>query len=166
MVPLLLAQLDRDEALARGYWNLSMIALVGLIGVVFLVAVFLLRRWKRDQLKQIEENREARRARQTEGRVDAWRASAERYVDRDKLEDDDDLFKREGRDAIGEDRDEPDAPDIEDAHPDDRGPGEDDPFGLFDDKPYRDPDDEDDFDGDDDDEDEDWEDDEDGFRKP
>ena len=61
-MPWLLAQLERDEALARGYWNLSMIALVGLLGVVFFLAMFMIRRWKRRQLKAIEKERAQRRA--------------------------------------------------------------------------------------------------------
>lgn len=138
----LLAELDRDEALAKGYWNLAMIILVALLTVVFLVAMFVLRRWKRRQLLAIEQDREQRRAGQASIRVDAWQASSDRYVDRDKLSEDD-LFSRE-EDSYDEDEGEGE----DQAEPNDR-----DPFGLFDDKPYQEADDDDDFD-----EDEDWDD--------
>ena len=157
-MPWLLAQLERDEALARGYWNLSMIALVGLLGVVFFLAMFMIRRWKRRQLKAIEKERAQRRASKTGERVDAWAASAERYVDHDKLPAEEDRLERDG----SQDDDEADPPDDED----DR-----DPYGLFDDKPYRDAEDDDDFDKDDgeawrydEDDDEDEEEDEDDHR--
>lgn len=140
----ILAQLDREEALTKGYWNLAMIALIGLITVIFFVAVFALRRWKRRQLKDIDQDRATRRAGQSAGRVDAWQASAERYVDHDKLTADDDRFERDpDEDAPLGEGDETDPPEEER-----------DPFGLFKDKPYQDPEDEDDFDGED--EDEDW----------
>lgn len=138
------AQLDRDEALTKGYWNLAMIALVGLFAVIFLVALFTLRRWKRRQLQAIETDRSERRAGKSKGRVDAWQASSERYVDHDKLaeEDEDGAFERNAKPGGMDQQDNDDAA----QDPDDEW----DPYGLFSDKPYQDPDDEDDFDTDDD----------------
>ncbi|MEM6504843.1 MAG: hypothetical protein AAF711_05205 [Planctomycetota bacterium] len=150
----MLAQLDRDEALTKGYWNLAMIALVGLFAVIFLVALFTLRRWKRRQLQAIETDRSERRAGKSKGRVDAWQASSERYVDHDKLAEEDGAFERNAKPGGMDQQDNDDAPrgsrDDAAQDPDD----EQDPYGLFSDKPYQDPDDEDDFDTDDDDDEE------------
>lgn len=150
----LLAQLEevnREAALKKGWWNLSFILLVGTIGVLFLIAIILLRRWKHKQIAEIEQDRAERRAGKTGERVDAWAASAQRYVDHDKLSPDDDLFERE------DDRD-----DEEDGYPGDDSsqfPDEDrDPFGLFTDKPFQETDDEDDDYGDEDDQEDDWDD--------
>ena len=144
----ILAQFDREEALTKGYWNLAMIALIGLIAVIFLVAVFALRRWKHRQLKAIDQDRAARRAGQSAGRVDAWQASAERYVDHDKLTSDD-LFERDP-----DEHDDDDSPPGEGNETDPQDEEEHDPFDLFKDKPYQDSEDEDDLDEED--EDEDW----------
>lgn len=142
----LLAQLDLDEALAKGWWNLSMIVLIMLLTIILFLVMFLLRRWKHRQLKTIEQSRAERRAVKSADRVDAWQASAERYVDHDKLTEDDELFSRDDEAEYGDDEG-------------DDGPSSDedrDPFGLFADKPYQEADDDDDFD-----EDEDWDEDED-----
>ncbi|MEM9347037.1 MAG: hypothetical protein AAGB26_10515 [Planctomycetota bacterium] len=150
----MLAQLDREEALTKGYWNLAMIALVGLFAVIFLVAVFALRRWKRRQLQAIETDRSERRASKSKGRVDAWQASSERYIDHDKLAEEDGAFERNAKPG-GQDLDEEDGPPpgsgddtTQDQNQDEDEP---DPYGLFTDKPYQDPDDEDDLDTDDED---------------
>lgn len=154
--------MDPDEALAKGYWNLAMIALVGLFAVIFIVAVFLLRRWKHRELRAIDERRAARRERLSGGRVDAWAASSERYIDHDKLPDDDEAFDHDSTSEGDDDDDEPipgsTAENETDAaeNPDDEDR---DPYGLFSDKPYQDPDDDDDFDEDEDDGD--WDDDDD-----
>lgn len=157
----ILAQLDeasREAAVKQGWWNLSFILLVGTIGVLFLITFILLRRWKHNQLKNIEKDRAQRRAGMSAERTDAWATSAQRYVDHDKLAPEDDLFERDdARDTdddagFTEDQDDPESPDEDDR----------DPFGLFFDKPYHDPDEDDDEDfdqgedwGDEDDEDED-----------
>ena len=143
-----LAQLDREEALAKGYWNLSMIILIGLLTVFFLVSMFLLRRWKNRQLKAIEKDRAERRAGKPGARVDAWQASADRYVDHDKL-------PPEGEpDQTKEPFDDEHPPATDPHEHDEAGNPEEeerDPFGLFADKPYQDPEDEDeDLDGDED----------------
>lgn len=149
----ILAQLDRDEALAKVWWNLSMIVFVVLLTVLFFTAMFMLRRWKQRQIKAIEQDRAKRRAGKTAERVDAWQASSERYVDHDKLQPDDDLFKRSvGDDApIQNEADEDES--MRDAEEEDR-----DPFGLFADKPFQEAEDDDEQD---DDLDEDWDEDED-----
>jgi len=151
----LLAQLEevnREAALKKGWWNLSFILLVGSIAVLFLIAMILLRRWKHKQITEIEQDRAERRAGKTGERVDAWAASAQRYVDHDKLLPDDDLFERD-RDPDDEDDgypgddDTPQPPEEEDR----------DPFGLFSDKPFQESDDDDDdYDGDEDDDEDDW----------
>lgn len=146
----LLAQLEevnREAALKKGWWNLSFILLVGSIAVLFLIAMILLRRWKHKQIAEIEQDRAERRAGKTGERVDAWAASAQRYVDHDKLSPDDDLFERD---------DDRDTDDEDDGYPGDddssQSPEEDrDPFGLFSDKPFQETDDDDDYDDGDDD---------------
>ncbi|MFN3165525.1 MAG: hypothetical protein ACE37H_00510 [Phycisphaeraceae bacterium] len=171
-----LAQTDRDQALTQGYGLIVAIAAIGLLAIVLLLLVFLGRRWTQRQLKQIEADKAERRAMRSAGRVDAWRAGAERYVDRDKLpegelggqahpEDDEedhndgeDLVEDEAEDqdnAFDEDDDDPPPPGWDEPGPDDEDA---DPYGLFDDKPYREADDEDDDAFDDEDA---WDDDED-----
>ena len=151
-----LEELDREEALAKGWWNLSFILLVGTVAVLFLIAMIMLRRWKHKQLKLIEQDRAERRAGKSAGRVDAWAASAERYVDHDKLPEDDGLYER--------DEDEPvdDEGPMPEAAPHEQEQDDSDPFGLFKDKPYQDPEDEDDLE---DEEGEDWEEEDDGEKR-
>lgn len=88
------------------------------------------------------------------GRVDAWSAGSDRYVDHDKLPDElpydtepdsealDDDFEEieDGDDRPGSGMMGGDEPAYEDEHE------ERDPYGLFHDKPYEDPDDADDDD--------------------
>lgn len=162
----ILAEIERQEALARGWWNLSFILFVGIVAILFLIAVVVLRRWKRRQLKAIDEDRNARRAGQSIGRVDAWAAGSDRYIDHDKLLDDD-AFKHEnnpGHERIDEDDEVIPGHGVDQADQPSGSPASDeddpDPYGLFLDKPYQDPDDEDepfDDDGDWDDEDDDKE---------
>jgi hypothetical protein len=144
-----LAQTDSDQALAQGYWLVVAIAAIGLVAILLLLLVFLGRRWTQRQLKQIEQDKAQRRAMRSAGRVDAWQAGAERYVDRDKLTDASD------DDRPGEGDDEADAYDEDDDPPppgwDEPGPDDDaDPYGLFDGKPYREADDGDELDDEDD----------------
>ena len=137
----MLAQVEREEALVRGYWHLSLIVLIGLLAVMLLVAMFLLRRWRVRQLKSIEEDRAARRAGRGE-KLDAWAAGADRYVDHDKL----DPMPDEDEASL-DDPDEDEEPMPYDLEEEDDGPvggdEQEDPYGLFHDKPYRDPEDED-----------------------
>lgn len=152
----LLAQLEPDNTAAQWYLWVSLIMLIGALVVLIPVVAGVGRRWKRRQLKAIEEDRAARRAGKTGERTDAWSASADRYVDHDKLPPEDELFDH-GSDEDADDLDVENDDDDDDPPSDaDEGgsPDEDerDPFGLFEDKPYRDTedDDEDDFDEDDD----------------
>ncbi|MBX2852165.1 MAG: hypothetical protein KTR15_10505 [Phycisphaeraceae bacterium] len=144
----LLAQLEPGSSAGKWFMLVSTIMVIGAVSVLFVVVVGVGRRWKRRQLKAIEQDRAERRAGKPAERVDAWQASAERYVDHDKLPAEEDLFERGG--AQGDDEDEPPSEEGEPGSPeeDDR-----DPYGLFEDKPYRDAEDEDDFDED---EGEDW----------
>ncbi|MEO0474385.1 MAG: hypothetical protein AAF085_00250 [Planctomycetota bacterium] len=147
-----LAQIDPDSQAGQWLMLISGIMLLGALAILVLVLMGVGRRWKRRQLKAIDEDRAARRAGQSAGRVDAWQASAERYVDHDKLPaEDEQLERNEGL-----------PPDYEDTSSDDdadgiRSPDEEDrdPYGLFEDKPYQDSDDEDDVDEEED-EDDDW----------
>jgi len=151
----LLAQLDpqdKEAALAKGWWNLSMILLVGTLAVLLLITMFLLRRWKRNQLKAIEADRAKRRAGKSPERMDAWSASAERYVDHDKLPaDEDEPFGHDDDPEPGDDEDEGDSYPGDDDTPPDPEEDDRDPFGLFSDKPYQDPEDDDDEEDDEDD---------------
>lgn len=162
-----LAQMDLDEALAKSYWNLAMIVLIGLLGVVFFVAMFLLRRWKHRELKAIDARRAARRARQANGPADAWAASSERYIDHDKLPEDDSTFPQTPGRYHNDDQAALDSAEQSESNegqdPDDEDR---DPYGLFADKPYQEPEEEDDFDDDMDDDtgEDDWDEDEDEFE--
>ena len=149
-----LAEINPDSLAGQWLMWISGIMLLGALTILVIVVMGVGRRWKRRQLKAIEEDRAARRAGQSAGRVDAWQASAERYIDHDKLPADDERFERDPGAPHEHDDDEPPPGEADEADP----PNEDerDPFGLFKDKPYRDPEDEDDFDEEDEDEDEDW----------
>ncbi|MFK7790429.1 MAG: hypothetical protein AB8C95_13165 [Phycisphaeraceae bacterium] len=146
----LLAQIKQEEIASLWFKWVSLIMLIGAVAILFVVMVGVARRWKRRQLQAIEEDRAERRAGKSAERVDAWQASAERYVDRDKLSEDD-LFKRD-EEAGSNDDDSGYAPPSDDGYTD--TPEDDrDPFGLFDDKPFQEADDDDDREEDDD---EDW----------
>lgn len=148
----LLAETDKDRAQAVGFLLLVGIVLAGLIGVLIVLGLSWLRRYTRRRLAVIEEEREERRQAASVGRVDAWSAGSDRYVDKDKLPEDAPYDTEAG-------------PEPEDPHDeyDDTPPGwdeqppeeEQDPYGLFDDKPYRESEDEDEEEDD-----EDWDDDE------
>ena len=148
MLFFLLAESERERALAEWRWGIMLILFIGIATLLVMLFAFGLRRWKRRQLNLIEQQKAERKQARSAGRVDAWQASAERYVDEDKL--------TEGQEpeASAEDLDE--AQDY--SGPEQGEPEEEkDPYGLFDDAPYQEPEDEDDFD---DDEDGDWEEDE------
>lgn len=164
---------ETDRTAAQWYLGVSLILVIGAIAIVLIVALAVGRRWARRQHQSIERDRQARRAAQSAERIDAWRAGSQRYVDQDKLPD-------EGPDDTDPDDAGPNAPDNPnapggwdpDAPPFSDGPAgydprrddeplfqddqdDRDPYGLFKDKPYQEPDDDEDFDDD-----EDWGDDE------
>ena len=154
-----LAQTDPDKALAEGYLLLFFVALIGLFGVLLMVGLFVLRRSTRRRLDLIEQDKHERRAARSVGRVDAWQAGSDRYIDHDKLPESEPGLEDAAPWSEEDYRTDPN----EDNEPDDPPPGWDepehgdqDPFGLFEDKPYREPDDDDDLDDDQDEDDEDW----------
>lgn len=158
-----LAQIDFESSAGQWFWWISWIMLIGVLAILILVFIGVARRWKHRQLKAIDKRRAARRAGRTDGRVDAWAASSERYIDHDKLTEDDKTY--------GHNKREDDAHQLLDKEESTQDPDEDkdhDPFGLFADKPYQEADDDEDdgFDEDDDfDEGEDWGEDEDDEDK-
>lgn len=144
------AEAEKQAGVDRLMDGINQILWVTLAAIIFLCLVFVLRRlvrwWTRRQLSEIEQDREERKQSRETDRADAWSVGAERYIDRDKLPDpgpddpplhDHDHPDHEGADAAGSD---PDHDEPEEEH---------DPYGLFEDKPYRDPVDEDDEDDDD-----------------
>jgi len=140
---LLLAEAERDRALAEGYWWLSLILLVGGLTVLLFVGMFLLRRWARRQVDTIESEKQQRREAGAGERIDAWRASSDRYVDHDRLPDDVPYDSASDDDPDGFDEEGPsDGSEPSDDPPDD----ENDPYGLFKGMPYRDPDEDEDDD--------------------
>lgn len=156
-----LAQTTRPEDLPDGYLDLF---LMGTIAAAFLIVIYVFvtmvyRRWTRRELEAIEKDKQARRQSRSPERIDAWSASAERYVDHDKLPDEPRYESEENpSDHDGaRDDEEPPPPGWGAAQQDE--PDEDpDPYGLFDDKPYRDSDDDEESE---DDSEEGWDDDED-----
>lgn len=164
-----LAETDAEKAAAAWYFNVTLIMLAGGLAVAAIVILALVRRWARRQHDAIDKDRAERRAARSTGRVDAWSAGAQRYVDHDKLPDDPPFDS--GRDDMGEPA-EADAIEADDTPPgynDDENGYEDDdprdPYGLFKDKPYEESD-EDELGSEDDDNefDDDFEDDEDDQR--
>ena len=132
-----------DDEPAEGYFLIFWIALIGLVGVLVIVGVIALRRATRRSLDAIERGRAERRAAKSIGRVDAWSAGAERYVDHDKLPEQVPYdTESDAADPAETEEEDPPDPALGDAEQD--AEPEDDPYGLFDDKPYRDPEDEDD----------------------
>ena len=148
----LLAETDKEQALAEGYLLIFGIAVAGLVGVLMLIGIFLLRRATQRRLSAIEQARDQRRQAASAGRVDAWTAGADRYVDHDKLPDNVPYDSQPDPDDDAE-APEQGALDEDDPHPpgweDPEAEEEQDPYGLFEDKPYREPDDDEDDDGDD-----------------
>lgn len=159
-----LAQNDAKQSAAEWTFGVTLIMVIGAVAVLLLVLLAMSRRWAARQHKAIEEEKQRRRSSRSAGRVDAWRAGSDRYVDRDKLPDelaDGEVPFDAGPDgpAGGVDADPPD---------NHRGPGrgeadeplyqdqwderdDRDPYGLFEDKPYQEPDDDEDEDEDDED---------------
>lgn len=148
----LLAQTDRDQAVTEGYALLYVIVLVGLVGLVMLLAVFVIRRYTQRRLDEIERDKAQRRRARSTGQVaDTWQAGADRYVDHDKLPQgpshDSDAERGRREDEV-EGNDDETPPGWDEPDPDENP----DPFGLFEDKPFREADEEEDEDDDD----EDW----------
>ena len=114
-----------------------MIMVLGVLAVLLIVVLAVGRRWRSRQQAAIDSDRAERRQMQSAGRVDAWKEGAERYVDVDKLpEAPPEDFAEHGPDDDGPEHEGP--PGGEDAEEFEE---EQDPYGLFKDKPYQDPDD-------------------------
>lgn len=160
-----------DDTHAKWYAGVVLIIAAGVAGIVLIMGVIFIFRMSRRWQASIERDIAARRAKPTPT-TDLWRESAERYVDADLLSAQE-LAERRGED---EDDTDEDNDDDDDDDPDTGGrpfgtppppnfgtgfqdttEDEDDPFGLFKDKPYVEPEepfdpDEEDDDPDDDDE--------------
>jgi len=152
----LLAESEIDLTAAKWYWSVTLIMVIGAAAVFLIVVLAVSRRWARRQHTAIEKDKAARREMRSSERVDTWRASADRYVDRDKLPDP----------MPGEASEAGDLPEDDELDPPDHGPEsyqdkeEDrDPYGLFESMPFEESDDDDDDDDEEDlDEDDDGED--------
>lgn len=141
-VPLATQPPDTQQSLLEAYGLIVMIAAIGLAAVVLVISVIVARRMARRRMVLLERSIQKRRAEQGPPPDDAWQKGAERYVDQDRLTPEE-IAQRA---AEAPDEDDPDA-DTGSAWDDaiagetpDSDPGEDDPYGLFEDKPYVDPD--------------------------
>lgn len=148
---------DPQQSLLEAYGLIVMIAAIGLAAVVLVLSVIIARRMSRRRTVLLEREVQKRRAEQGPPPEDAWQKSAERYTDPDRLTPEE-IAERAAEDpgtpgpGTHADDDPPDptsggsAWDDAIAGEQDSDPGEDDPYGLFEDKPYVDPeeDDEDD----------------------
>jgi hypothetical protein len=152
---------DPQQTLLEAYGLIVLIAAVGLAAVIMVISMMVARRMARRRIVLLERSIEKRRAEQGPPPGDAWQAGADRYVDPDRLSPEEIAERAAGgaEDEPGDDSG-PLGPTWDTPAPGDTDsdPGEDDPFGLFEDKPYVDPDpDEDDEDpGDEVDPDEPW----------
>ena len=167
---------ETDRIAAKWYEGVVLILLVGAGAVLLIICIGMVRRWSRRQRDAIEQDIQIRRESRSSGRVDAWQAGSDRYVDQDKLSDDVPYDSEHDGEDLYDDEDDED----EGAQgPGYAGSGEDDeptfqdereerdPYDLFKDKPFQEADDEDDEDDDDEDfdPDEDYEDDDDNPRR-
>jgi len=146
---------DPQQSLLEAYGLIVMIAAIGLAAVVLVLSVIIARRMSRRRTVLLEREVQKRRAEQGPPPEDAWQKSAERYTDPDRLTPEE-IAERAAEDRAGTGRDDDDEDagaagggstwDEAIAGEQDSDPGEDDPYGLFEDKPYVDPeeDDEDD----------------------
>ena len=162
-----------DDTHAKWYAGIVLIMAAGVAGIVLILGLILIRRLSRRWEDSIHRDITDRRAKPTPT-TDLWRESAQRYVDPDALSAQELAERQVGEetDLIDDDPDDEDAGNapFDDGQPPDAHPGtgfgqpaedEDDPYGLFRDKPYVESDEEfdpDEDDGDEDDEDEDDED--------
>ena len=135
----MLAQTDNMQPMMEGSRLIVVIAGVGLAGVIFLLSVIFARRMSRRRTLALERDIARRRASQGLPVTDAWKASAARFVDPDRLTPEE-IAQREAEDdqAVEDEADPP-------WDDDPQEPAED-PYGLFGDKPYEDPDPDDDED--------------------
>lgn len=148
---------DPQQSLLEAYGLIVMTAAIGLAAVVLVLSVIIARRMSRRRTVLLEREVQKRRAEQGPPPEDAWQKSAERYTDPDRLTPEE-IAERAAEDRTGPGRDDDDEDkqtgaagggstwDEAIAGEQDSDPGEDDPYGLFEDKPYVDPeeDDEDD----------------------
>lgn len=144
MPALLLAQQtpDNQQTLLEAYGLIMLIAALGLAAVVLVISMMVARRMARRRIVLLDRAIEKRRSEQGPPPDDAWQAGAARYVDPDRL------TPEEIAERSVEGAEEDDGPgsgtgstwDDAIAGEQDSDPGEDDPFGLFEDKPYVDPD--------------------------
>lgn len=131
-----------------GYNLLVVIMAVGITGMLMMLGLIIIRRLARRWEKSIEQGIAQRRANPTPT-SDVWRESAQRYTDPDALSPEERSAREQG--IFPEHEEEPDPfPDPTATDPEtaaqegpEEGEDEDDPFGLFRDKPYQDPVDED-----------------------
>ena len=149
---------DPQQSLLEAYGLIVMIAAIGLAAVVLVLSVIIARRMARRRTVLLERATQKRRAEQGPPPEDAWQKSAERYVDTDRLTPEE-IAQRAAEDPgpceNDGDNDDGDnttgggsgsAWDDAIAGEQDSDPGEDDPYGLFEDKPYIDPDEDEDED--------------------
>ncbi|MEM9021344.1 MAG: hypothetical protein AAGC44_12330 [Planctomycetota bacterium] len=156
MIDLLLVETSvPGDTGAKWYAGMVLIISTGLAGIVLIVGMMLIRRVNRRLRASIERDIAERRANRTPTN-DLWSESAQRYTDPDALSDEE-RQARQGHQGNRQDDPEPfEGPSFNSPDPsEDFEEDEDDPYGLFRDKPYRDPEgDEDEEEGEDEDEDE------------
>ncbi|MEM9416047.1 MAG: hypothetical protein AAGA29_11315 [Planctomycetota bacterium] len=149
---------NNQETLLEAYGMIVMIAAVGLAAVILVLSLIIARRMARRRTVLLDREIEKRRQELGVPHEDVWKTGSERYVDQDRLTPEE-IAQRAAEGADEGDPDETPTSTWDDAiaseQPDDTS--EDDPFGLFEDKPYVDPEpDEDDEDDDEIDPDEPW----------
>jgi len=152
-----LAQTNLDKPVAQWYGGVVLIMLIGILAITLLLLIFVTRRWARRQRNAIERDKAHRRQSREGERIDAWSAGADRYVDQDKLSDDMPYDSEPDADSSDEsleqEPDEDEMPRGWGQQPEEReAENPEDPFGLFNDKPYRDAGEDDEDDDDDEDE--------------
>jgi len=129
----MLAEGDNLDLLRDGYGWLVMTAAIGLVGVVMALSIIIIRRRSRQRALALEQSIKQRRADRGKDQPDIWQASADRYIDRDRLTAEE-MAQRPAEDEAIDDGAGASWDGAEEDDPDD------DPFGLMDDKPYKDPD--------------------------
>lgn len=134
---------DKQQTLLEAYGMIVLIAALGLAAVIVVISMMVARRMARRRIVLLERAIEKRRSEKGPPPGDAWKAGADRYVDSDRLSPEE-IAERTADGA--EDEGDPQPPATGSTWDDalagdpDSDPGEDDPFGLFEDKPYVDPD--------------------------
>ncbi|XAM01547.1 hypothetical protein OT109_09145 [Phycisphaeraceae bacterium D3-23] len=133
---------DNQETLLEAYGMIVMIAAVGLVAVILVLSVIIARRMARRRTVMLEREIEKRRNDPGVPHADVWKTSSERYVDADALTPEE-IAQRAAEDPGDDDSDATDTGSTWDdaiASEQQEDEGEDDPYGLFEDKPYVDPD--------------------------